>query len=390
MYLKDQTGTVIVEDREVLETSDELGENATETELPKSSHGICPICQKEFPMSILPYHGSVCAESSFTVSMSDMEQPGPSSLSEAPSSPEVDLWKTVEDQKETVRLFLEQLRRQGQSQPSLLLMLDSRDNDEERDRSLISFYKESHQKSRWAAPFRCHIQGDAAIGSGVTRHILSSAITKLKHGFKLNFGNAAETTMFEGERDHLVPSTSAVLVESELFIMAGRMMGHSIINNGPTMSGLSLAVVNALTGGTKETATSNLSLQDCPDLDHRETIRLLLKEEWTEEETLRVTNLCLDWSYTVPTKETNRLLLFQQLLSHAVLGRVHAQIKQLRKGLKETGIWHLITCRPDVVPLLFPRESDVELTSQMVRQWIQWPQSRQNDSEDSDEDMQRR
>ncbi|XP_076855020.1 uncharacterized protein LOC143509970 isoform X1 [Brachyhypopomus gauderio] len=183
----DQTGTVIVEDREVLETSEELVENATETELPKSSHGICPICQKEFPMSVLPYHGSVCAESSFTVSISDMERPGPSSLSEAPS-PEVDLWKTVEDQKETVRLFLEQLRRQGQSQPFLLLMLDSRDNDEERDRSLISFYKESHQKSRWAAPFRCHIQGDAAISSGVTRHILSSAITKLKHGFKLNFG----------------------------------------------------------------------------------------------------------------------------------------------------------------------------------------------------------
>ncbi|XP_076867003.1 uncharacterized protein LOC143518411 isoform X2 [Brachyhypopomus gauderio] len=40
-YLRvmDLAGTVTVEDREVLETSEELGENSTETELPESSHG---------------------------------------------------------------------------------------------------------------------------------------------------------------------------------------------------------------------------------------------------------------------------------------------------------------------------------------------------------------
>lgn len=30
--------------------------------------------------------------------------------------------------------------------------------------------------------------GDAAIGIGVTRHILSTTIAELKHGFKLNCG----------------------------------------------------------------------------------------------------------------------------------------------------------------------------------------------------------
>lgn len=88
-------------------------------------------------------------------------------------------------------------------------------------------------------------------------------------------GNASETTLFEGETDHLVPTTSAVLVESEMFIMAGRMIGHSLINGGPALSGLSLAVVSALTGGSKESSTANLCLEDCPDLDHRETIGLV-------------------------------------------------------------------------------------------------------------------
>ncbi len=91
-------------------------------------------------------------------------------------------------------------------------------------------------------------------------------------------GNAAETTLFEGEMDHLLPTASAVLVESELFVMAGRMIGHSLINQGPALSGLSLAIVHSLTGGTKDTATTNLCIEDCPDIEQRETIHLVSTE----------------------------------------------------------------------------------------------------------------
>lgn len=64
-------------------------------------------------------------------------------------------------------------------------------------------------------------------------------------------GNAAVTLQFEGETDHLVTTTSAVLVQNELFVMAGRLIGHSIINGGLSLSGLHLVVVHALTGGSK-------------------------------------------------------------------------------------------------------------------------------------------
>lgn len=78
--------------------------------------------------------------------------------------------------------------------------------------------------------------------------------------------------MFKGETDHLVPTTSAVLFESELFVVAYRLIGHSVINGCPTLSGLNLALVYALTGGS-----TDFSLEDSQDIDHQETIGLISK-----------------------------------------------------------------------------------------------------------------
>ena len=51
-------------------------------------------------------------------------------------------------------------------------------------------------------------------------------------------------------------------------------MGHSFLHSGIGLSGLSLPVVTLLTGGGTDTVAAALTLQDCPDLDHRETIGL--------------------------------------------------------------------------------------------------------------------
>lgn len=85
--------------------------------------------------------------------------------------------------------------------------------------------------------------------------------------------NSNVTPLFEGEPGHLVPSASHFLVESDMFMVAGRMLGHSFLHGGPCLSGLSPAVVHVLLGGSPETAT--VTLEDCPDLDIRETIRLV-------------------------------------------------------------------------------------------------------------------
>ena len=91
-------------------------------------------------------------------------------------------------------------------------------------------------------------------------------------------GNAALTTVFEGQTDHLVPVLSTSLIDSDLVTMAGRMIGHSVINGGLTLSGLSPAVADALIYSTKEMAASKLCLEDCSDVEHRETIRLVSEE----------------------------------------------------------------------------------------------------------------
>ncbi|XP_049420562.1 uncharacterized protein LOC125881509 isoform X2 [Epinephelus fuscoguttatus] len=166
--------------------------------------------------------------------------------------------------------------------------------------------------------------------------------------------------------------------------MAGRMIGHSFLHSGFGFSGVSLPVVTLLTSGSADTATSALTLQDCPDLDHRETIVFLKNAELTAEENSRLTDLCLSWDLPVPTAN-NRDWLFQELLSHAVLKRVKQPIKQIHKGLKETGIWPLLSARPDVHHIIFPRESTEELNPQLVMQHIQWPQPNY-DSDDDDDD----
>lgn len=95
--------------------------------------------------------------------------------------------------------------------------------------------------------------------------------------FSLTFliGHATLTKLFDGEPDHLVPLASKVLADSDLFTMAGRMISHSFLHGGPILSGLSPALVNVLTGGTQESTMAMLTLQDCPDIDHRETIQLV-------------------------------------------------------------------------------------------------------------------
>ncbi len=41
------------------------------------------------------------------------------------------------------------------------------------------------------------------------------------------------------------------------------------------------------------------------------------------------------------------------------------QIKQIRKGLKETMLWPPISERPDVAPVIFPQESSAVLTPEV-------------------------
>lgn len=78
--------------------------------------------------------------------------------------------------------------------------------------------------------------------------------------------------MFEGEEDHLIPSSCHLLLECNMFVGARGMLGHSFLHDGPTLCSLSLAIVHVLCGGSAEEGT--IELENCVDLDIRGTIKL--------------------------------------------------------------------------------------------------------------------
>lgn len=81
------------------------------------------------------------------------------------------------------------------------------------------------------------------------------------------------TLLFEGEEGHLIPSTSSFLIESDLFVAAGHIIGHSFLHGGPCLTGLSPAIMHVLFGGSPETST--IDIKDCVDTDVREVIQMV-------------------------------------------------------------------------------------------------------------------
>ncbi|XP_008279903.1 uncharacterized protein LOC103357229 isoform X2 [Stegastes partitus] len=153
---------------------------------------------------------------------------------------------------------------------------------------------------------RVTFSGDAAVGQGVTRYFLTTIISKLQFGFSLDLGGTGRTLLFEGEPDHLVPAASEVHIESNLFRVAGRMMGHSFLHDGPCVTGLSPAVIHALFNGDPEMAT--IAAEDCRDLHIRNIIKMLELEELSQEQKDTVSELSMSWDLPAVMKTNQRSL----------------------------------------------------------------------------------
>lgn len=154
----------------------------------------------------------------------------------------------------------------------------------------------------------------------------------------------AAIRVFEGEPDHLIPSVSEELLENNMFTIAGRMIGHSFLHNGPRFPGLSPAIIHVLVGGSPETAP--VTIRDCPDLDIREIIEKVsrnknaslcriktyiisvslhfcfylfqLEGDVELKEEASIHQLCLSWDFPSPSK-SNRKWLAKKLLLHTVM-----------------------------------------------------------------------
>ncbi|XP_047202733.1 uncharacterized protein LOC124856403 isoform X1 [Girardinichthys multiradiatus] len=203
---------------------------------------------------------------------------------------------------------------------------------------------------------------------------------KIQFGFNLDFENTGRTLLFNGSGDHKVPSTSKALIDGDLFRVAGRVIGHSFIHGGPRLAGLSPAMLQLIVGSNQEFAA--LELADCPDTDVLDVVCVLdSQRELTPQERCEVNNLAFGWDLP-PINDNNRRWLAEKILQHAVIDRRRAQMKQLRKGLKESVVLTMIKERPALAEVLFPKSAEQVMDSQTILKRIIWPMP---DSEDEDD-----
>ncbi|KAJ8340592.1 hypothetical protein SKAU_G00352250 [Synaphobranchus kaupii] len=71
------------------------------------------------------------------------------------------------------------------------------------------------------------------------RHFFSQCMSKIEYGFDLNLGNCGRTLFFNGQENHLVPSASQSLIDSDLFQLE---VNESMIFASPGISHFSIVI----------------------------------------------------------------------------------------------------------------------------------------------------
>ncbi|XP_024139528.1 uncharacterized protein LOC112153494 [Oryzias melastigma] len=276
-------------------------------------------------------------------------------------------------------MFRDAVLQRAPNKPKLMVTLDLESSETDRERDIICFYKQANID--WSRPFEARLRGDVALGDGVTRHFFSLVLEKLSCGLHLPLDNCGgRTLIFVGEEDHRVPSTSGTLVDGDLFRVVGRIIGHSFLNRGPLLCGLSNCLLPLICGD--KLATPVFEMKDCPDTDITDIVFLLESErDLTEVEKGEVNQLAMSWDLPMVTIQ-NRRWLAERVLYHGVIGRRLQQIAQIRAGLKDTGVLQMLKQRPDLATVLFPRGAEEVLEPEFVLQRVLWPEP-DSDEEDN-------
>ncbi|CAB3980514.1 Hypothetical predicted protein [Paramuricea clavata] len=82
-------------------------------------------------------------------------------------------------------------------------------------------------------------------------------------------------TLFEGERNHLLPLHSTDALESNLYFYVGRMIAHTFLHKGYPFVGMAQAVVQYIFSQSIESIPL-ISIKDVPDLTIRQDIEKIM------------------------------------------------------------------------------------------------------------------
>jgi hypothetical protein len=93
---------------------------------------------------------------------------------------------------------------------------------------------------------------------GVTREYFYLLMRRLQRP-------AVSLNLFEGLNGHLLPIHNYDILSGGIFVIVGKMMLHSILNNCTGLPGLSPAVAAYLLTGSRDAAVEDITLADVPD-----------------------------------------------------------------------------------------------------------------------------
>ncbi|CAL8342117.1 unnamed protein product [Arctogadus glacialis] len=93
-------------------------------------------------------------------------------------------WKLEPDAKAAAKMFQTHLLKDADQKPTLKLTLDMHVTEEDRERAIIGFYKQTNID--WTRPFEVQLKGDCAIGDGVKKYLFSLCLNKVQTGLHLH------------------------------------------------------------------------------------------------------------------------------------------------------------------------------------------------------------
>ena len=161
-----------------------------------------------------------------------------------------------------------------ESAPRQKFTVSREEGHEELKKDFLGCYK--NPRVNLKANLKVKFEGEEGVGSGPIREFLLCAMKIVEEG--INTGKKP-VMFFEGEDDYKLPVHDHVLRCTGAFKAVGRIIGHSMLHQGPLVYGLSPAVLEywrSTANGNDDIDTSlenlPLSIEDIPDMDLRDCI----------------------------------------------------------------------------------------------------------------------
>ncbi|XP_067031279.1 uncharacterized protein [Acropora muricata] len=202
---------------------------------------------------------------------------------------------------------------------------------------------------------------------GPTKEFFHDAIASFTH-----VDPAFNIQLFGGQKGHLIPFYGVDAISSGCFEIAGKVVAHSILHDGPGFVGLAPSLVEYLATGSVDAARGIVSLNDIADLD----LKQLIEEEILHKEVKdmsaiakdRVEEVMVRHGLTdVPITDLNKEKAVNDLMVAEVLITRTLALDTFFRGLNCLGLGDLLRKYPIIKDIVFPSPDKVEIDPETLK-----------------------